>query len=55
MDEKVLKILSEGTPLKAAEVAEKAGVTKDEADKIIKKLVKEGKAHSPVRCKYQAK
>ncbi len=55
MEAKVVAILSAGTPLKAAEVAEKAGITKDEADKIIKKLVKEGKAFSPVRCKYQAK
>lgn len=54
MEEKVLKALSGGTPLKAAEVAEKVGITKDEAAKIIKKLVKDGKAHSPAMCKYEA-
>ncbi len=54
MEEKVLKALSGGKALKAAEVAEMVGITKDEAAKVIKKLVKEGKAHSPAMCKYEA-
>ncbi len=54
MEDKVLKALSEGKPLKAAEVGEAVGITKDEAAKIIKKLVKEGKVHSPAMCKYEA-
>ena len=54
MEAKVLKALSAGKALKAAEVAEVTGITKDEAAKIIKKLVAEGKACSPERCKYQA-
>ncbi len=53
MEDKILKALGEGKPLKAAEVAEKVGITKDEAAKIIKKLVKDGKAHSPAMCKYE--
>lgn len=54
MEEKVLKALSGSKALRAAEVAEVAGITKDEAAKVIRKLVKDGKAHSPAMCKYEA-
>ncbi len=50
-----MKALSGGRALKAAEVAEEVGITKDEAAKIIKKLVKDGKAYSPAMCKYEVK
>ncbi|MDR2886099.1 MAG: helix-turn-helix domain-containing protein [Rikenellaceae bacterium] len=55
MEDKVLQALSGGKALKAAEVAEAVGITKDEAAKVIKKLVKDGKAYSPAMCKYEAK
>lgn len=55
-EEKVLKALqNSGAPMKSAEIATAAGVPKAEVDKIIKKLVAEGKAESPKRCYYAAK
>lgn len=54
MEEKVLALLNEGA-MKSAEIVEKSGLEKKEVDKIIKKLVAEGKAYSPKRCFYQAK
>ena len=54
--EKVLKALKDGkTPMKGGEIAAATGVDKTEVDKIIKKLVKEDKVFSPIRCFYQAK
>ena len=41
-------------PMKAGEVAAATGIDKAEVDKIIKKLVKEGKVESPKRCYYAA-
>lgn len=41
-------------PLKAAEIAEKAGIEQKEVDKAIKKLKKQEKIHSPKRCYYSA-
>ena len=41
-----------GKPMKGGEIAEASGVDKKEVDKIIKKLVAEGKVDSPVRCFY---
>jgi len=41
-----------GKPLKGGEIAEITGVDKKEVDKVIKKLVTEGKIISPVRCFY---
>lgn len=52
MEEKVLNALAK--PMKAGEVAEATGIDKKEVDKIIKKLVKEGKVESPQRCFYAA-
>ncbi len=39
-------------PLRSAEIAELAKVEKSVVDKSIKKLVKEEKVYSPVRCCY---
>jgi DNA-binding MarR family transcriptional regulator len=41
-----------GKPMKGSEIAEASGVDKKEVDKLIKKLVAEGKVDSPVRCFY---
>ena len=41
-----------GKPMKGGEIAEASGVDKKEVDKLIKKLVAEGKVDSPVRCFY---
>jgi DNA-binding MarR family transcriptional regulator len=41
-----------GKPLKGGEIAEITGIDKKEIDKIIKKLVTEGKINSPIRCFY---
>lgn len=52
-DEKVIETLkSKGEPMKAGEIATAAGMEKTEVEKIIKKLVKEGKMESPKRCFY---
>lgn len=53
-EQKVMDALKEGA-LKSGEVAEKTGIDKKEVDKIIKKLVTEGKVESPKRCYYAAK
>lgn len=51
--EKVLETLNASEePLKAGEIAEKAGVDKKEVDKAIKALKTEGKVDSPKRCFY---
>jgi len=42
-------------PIKAGELAELTGIDKKEIEKIIKKLVKEGKIDSPIRCFYAVK
>ena len=41
-----------GKPMKGGEIAEASGVDKKEVDKLIKKLVAEGKIDSPQRCYY---
>jgi transcription initiation factor TFIIIB Brf1 subunit/transcription initiation factor TFIIB len=49
----IIKALEQaGKPLKGGEIAEASGVDKKEVDKVIKKLVTEGKVNSPVRCFY---
>ncbi|MBU5675214.1 HTH domain-containing protein [Alkaliphilus sp. MSJ-5] len=51
--EVVIKTLKEAAePLKAGEIAEKAGIDKKEVDKAIKELKKEEKITSPKRCYY---
>lgn len=55
MEEKVLEILKRGGDMRPGDIAEAASISKDEASKIIKKLVAEGKAFSPKRCFYAAK
>lgn len=54
--ELVLKTLkSSGKAMKAAEIADAAGIDKKEVDKAIKSLKAEGKITSPKVCFYQAK
>lgn len=52
MEEKILKALQEKGAMRPGDIAAAAGVEKAEADKVIKKLVKEGKVYSPKRCFY---
>ena len=55
-EETVLTTLKkEGKPLKAGEIAEISGTDKKEVEKSIKKLIAEGKIHSPKRCFYEIK
>lgn len=54
MEEKVLKALA-GGEMKAGEVASATGLDKKEVDKVIKKLVAEGRVFSPKRCFYALK
>jgi DNA-binding MarR family transcriptional regulator len=49
----IIKALEQsGKPLKGGEIAEASGIDKKDVDKLIKKLVAEGKVNSPVRCYY---
>jgi len=41
--------------MKAGDISVVAGLEKTEVEKLIKKLVKEDKVFSPVRCFYQSK
>ena len=52
MEEKILKALQEKGAMRPGDIAAAAGVEKAEADKAIKKLVKEGTVYSPKRCFY---
>ena len=53
--EKVFQTLKKaGKPMKAAEIAEAAGIDKKDVDKAIKTLKTEGKISSPKVCYYQA-
>lgn len=52
MEEKILKVLAEKGAMRPGEIAAAAGIDKAEADKVIKKLAKEGKIFSPKRCFY---
>lgn len=52
-NEKIIDIIKKsGKALKSGEVAEAGGLDKKDVDKAIKKLVAEGKLHSPKRCYY---
>ena len=54
--EKVLKALKDnGKPMRPGDISLAAGVEKTEVEKLIKKLVKEDKVFSPVRCFYQSR
>lgn len=55
MEEKVLAALAQGGEMKSGEVAAATGIDKKEVDKVIKKLVAEGKVVSPKRCFYATK
>lgn len=41
-----------GKPMKGGEIAEATGVDKKDVDKLLKKLMAEGKIDSPMRCYY---
>jgi hypothetical protein len=52
----IIKTLKKaGKPMKSGEIAEIAGMDKAEVDKVIKKLKKEEKIHSPKNCYYEIK
>jgi predicted transcriptional regulator len=52
----VLKTLADSKePLKAGDIAEKAGIDKKDVDKAIKVLTTQGKIESPKRCFYSVK
>ena len=51
----IATLKTEGKPLKAGEIAEISGTDKKDVEKSIKKLVAEGKVHSPQRCFYALK
>ena len=54
--EKVLKVLKENTePMKAGQIAEKAGLDKKDVDKAMKQLKADEKIISPKRCFWTAK
>ena len=55
MEDKILKAMAAGQPMRPGDIAAAAGVEKDEAGKAIKKLAAEGKVFSPKRCFYQIK
>ncbi|MEK7720217.1 MAG: MarR family transcriptional regulator [Bacteroidota bacterium] len=51
--EAIIKAMEKaGKPMKGGEIADASGVDKKEVDKLIKKLVAEGKVDSPIRCFY---
>ena len=53
MEEKILaELKKQAEPLKCGQLADALGADKNEVDKAIKKLVKEGKLVSPKRCFY---
>lgn len=55
-NQKVLDTLKKtGKPMKAGEISETAGIDRKEVEKAIKKLVTEGKLHSPKKCFYDIK
>ena len=45
-------LIAASEPLKAGDIAEKAGIDKKEVDKAIKNLMQAGKLESPKRCFY---
>ena len=52
----VMKTLgSSPDPLKSGDIAAKSGIEKTEVDKALKKLLKEEKVISPIRCFYALK
>ena len=51
--EAIIKAMEKaGKPMKGGEIADASGVDKKEVDKLLKKLVAEGKVDSPIRCLY---
>jgi DNA-binding Lrp family transcriptional regulator len=55
LEDKILKAMKkEGKPLKPGEIADLAGLDKDEVAKSIKKLKLDGKITSPKKCYWEA-
>jgi len=55
-NEIVLKTLKDvNAPMRAGDIAEKAGIDKKEVEKAIKKLLADNKIISPKRCFYDIK
>lgn len=53
-EKKVLDAMKKaGKPVRPGDVAKTTGVDSKEVSKIISKLKKEGKVHSPKRCYYE--
>lgn len=50
--DKVLEALKGADAMRPGDIAEAAGISKDEASKAIAQLKKEGKINSPKRCFY---
>lgn len=55
MEEQILKAMASGEPMRPGDIAAAAGVDKDAAAKLIKKLAADGKVYSPKRCFYAIK
>lgn len=55
MEEKILQTMAQSGAMKAGQVAEAIGESKEDVAKAIKKLVKEGKVFSPKVCFYDIK
>lgn len=55
MEEQILKAMESGEAMRPGDIASAAGVDKDAAGKVIKKLAAEGKIYSPKRCFYAIK
>lgn len=56
MEQKVLQAMKQaGKPLKAGEIAEKAGLDKKDVEKVMKILKEQGSIISPKRCFWEAK
>ncbi len=54
--QKVLDLLATvDAPMRPGEIAQQTGIDKKELDKIIAKLKKDDKIHSPVRCTWAIK
>ena len=54
--EKVLKALKDnGKPMRSGDISLAAGIEKAEVEKLIKKMLKEDKVFSPIRCFYQSR
>ena len=55
IEDKILKAMKkEGKAMRPGEIADAAGLDKDEVSKAMKKLAADGKVSSPKRCFWEA-